>query len=79
MAKQRKKKKYDRQLLLEKYDRICKEFKKMSAVKQHDVSKYSYEYILNHIGRTKFFLNPDTIAKIVREEPLEGYLSNNKK
>lgn len=79
MAKKKANKKHDRELLLLKYDSICQEFRKLSSIKEHNVSKYSMEYILNHLSNTKFFIKPDTIAAIVRNEPKGGYKSSIKK
>jgi hypothetical protein len=56
-----------------KYAAICAEYRRLSAIQEYGVKKYSYERILSEM-EAKFFYTPDYIARIVRNEPLEGYV-----
>lgn len=61
-----------RQRSAKKYAAVCAEFKRLSSIKEHNVTKHSYEWILGTIA-SKFFISPDYVARIVRDEPKNGY------
>jgi hypothetical protein len=57
----------DKQLTLQKYKDIQKEFDKLGKVKEFGVPKYSNSWVIHKVA-SRFYLKPFTVEQILKME-----------
>ena len=59
-------------LIILRNQHICAKYKKLSAITEHGVAKYSFDWIMKNLEQS-FYLDAVTLWDIVRDEPKGGY------
>ena len=52
---------------------ICARYRKYASVMEHGKPKYNFDWIMQELSQRHFFLVPELLWRIIRDEPKGGY------
>ena len=62
-------------LILLRNKAICERFRRYTSVREHGKQKHNTEWILEEMSLKQFYLTPETLWIIIRDEPSGGYVA----